>query len=684
MKTTHYKPRIAALLLVLATAFTTLPAAAQGDKSLTQLPTEWPTNGGDIYNRRFSSLQQIDVGNVQDLKGVWHVHLGGSGAGYRNSGEAQPVVVDGVIYISTGDSDIFAISVDSGEILWQYRANLKDENVTQCCGWVSRGVAVGEGKVFHGHLDNRVVALDQKTGEVIWEVQSEVVGAGFSITHAPLYYDGLVFVGYAGGEMGVRGRIRALNARDGSEVWMFNTVPDPGEFGGDTWPANSDVYQRGGANIWHTPALDPELGMMYFSTSNAAPGSEGWLRPGDNLFSVSILALDYRTGAYRWHFQEVHHDIWDYDAANPVILFDAEYRGQSRKALVQAGKTGWLYILDRVTGEPLLGVEERPVPQEPRMATAATQPYPVGEAFVPQSLDIAPEGYQLVNKAAVFTPFYDEPTLFTPGFVGGANWPPSAVDPASKTMFICAADRPVVVRASLDGKPSYPVFPKPDMGVIAAMDLTTNRIEWRQHINELCWSGVTATAGGLIFVGRSDGRLTALESSNGRKLWEFQTGAGMNAPVSVFEHEGTEYVVAYSAGNLLGGTEHGDSVWLFSLKGTLDTLPIAPPPFFVPQPPTEEELAARQRIIEPAQGAADLDNGLRSYRSICSACHGEDGRGGHGGGADLATIRDTAAIVKAINYGGDKMPAIGAAFTPESLRDVAAYVTEVLAARAGE
>lgn len=669
-------PAVLALGLVAGAA----QVAAQESAPMTQPQTQWPTNGGDYFNRRFSPLTEIDKDNVTDLRAEWHIHLGGSGAGFRNSGEAQAIVVDGVAYLSTGDSDIFAIAIDDAEILWQYRANLLEENVTQCCGWVSRGVAVGEGKVFHGNLDNRVVALDQQSGEVIWEVQSEVPGLGYSITHAPLYHDGLVYIGYAGGEMGIRGRLRAFDASDGSVVWTFFTVPDPGDFGSDTWPADSDVFQRGGAAIWHTPAIDPELGMLYFSTSNAAPGSQGWLRPGDNLFSVSILALDYRTGEYRWHFQQVHHDIWDYDASNPVILYDAEYDGEPRKALVQAGKTGWLYILDRETGEPLIGIEERPVPQEPRMATAATQPYPIGDAFVPQSREIAPEGYPLVNNARIFTPFYDERVVISPGFVGGANWPPSAMDPRSKTMYICAADRPVAILAGLDGGLAPPVFPFPDMGIVAAMDLHTNRLVWQWHWNELCWSGVTATASGLLFVGRNDGRLTALDADDGMKLWEFQTDAGLNAPVSVFEHEGTQYVITYAAGNLLGGTEHGDSVWLFSLNGTIDSLPIAPPPSFIPVEPSEDEqVVATPVALAPAAGMADLDRGRVAYRSLCAACHGESGAGGHGGGSDLTMLSDPASIVAAIITGGERMPPLAAAFTPESLRDVTAYVTDVLA-----
>jgi quinohemoprotein ethanol dehydrogenase len=182
----------------------------------------------------------------------------------------------------------------------------------------------------------------------------------------------------------------------GELVWTFYTVPGPGELGHDSWPQDSTAWQHGGAPVWQTPALDPELGLVYFSTGNPGPDLHGGVRPGDNLFSVSIVAVDAATGEYRWHFQQVRHDLWDYDSPNPVILFDAEYDGEPRKGLVQVSKTGWAYILDRETGEPLMGIEERPVPQEPRQATAATQPYPIGDAVVPQSIDIPPEGVDLI------------------------------------------------------------------------------------------------------------------------------------------------------------------------------------------------------------------------------------------------------------------------------------------------
>jgi quinohemoprotein ethanol dehydrogenase len=306
------------------------------------------------------------------------------------------------------------------------------------------------------------------------------------------------------------------------------------------------------------------------------------VRAGDNLFTSSIVALDAKTGEYRWHFQEVHHDIWDYDAPSPVVLFDLELDGRSRQGLAQASKTGWVYILDRTTGEPLIGIDERPVPQEPRQATAATQPHPRGDAFIPQSIPIAPEGNELVNGGRIFTPFWtDKPVFLKPGVGGGANWPPSSYDPTSGTLFVCATDRNwgYVAVDVTDDRPAegasyigggFGGVQLHSLGIFAALDMHTNELVWQQYWPEQCYSGSIATAGGLVFTGRNDGRLTALDSSNGRKLWEFQTGAGMNSTVSVIEHQGRQYIVAYAAGNLFAGSAKGDNVWLFALDGTLD------------------------------------------------------------------------------------------------------------------
>ena len=566
-------------------------ASSGGDFSgeqLAELPTDsWPTNGGNLLNQRYSPLTELNRDNVGQLKGVWRTRLGGSGAEQKYSGEAQPIVHDGVAYIVTGADDVFAISVETGDILWIYEANLDQSIDVVCCGWTSRGVGLSEDKVFVGQLDAHMVALDRQTGEVVWDTQTEYWEDGYSITSAPLYYDGLVITGFAGAERGIRGRVKAYDADDGSLVWTFYTVPGPGEFGSETWPQPgepySDVYLYGGGSVWQTPAVDPELGLVYFSTGNPGPDFAGYVRAGDNLFTTSMLALDVYTGEYRWHFQQVHHDIWDYDAANPVVLFDIEIDGEMRQAVAEASKTGWVYILDRITGEPLLGMEERPVPQEERHLTSPTQPYPEGDSFVHQFVDIVPQGFPpLVNQARIFTPFWMEGTIAMPGPFGGANWPPSAYDPESGTLYVCANERPGFFRGG-EMENDLPEMPGdsyiggffghvdfPNHGILAAMDMHTNTIVWRQRWQEFCYSGVLATAGGLLFTGQNDGRIMALDSSDGAVLWEFQTGAGLNAPVSTFEHNGEQHIIAYSAGNLFAESPRGDSVWLFSLSGTMD------------------------------------------------------------------------------------------------------------------
>jgi quinohemoprotein ethanol dehydrogenase len=542
-------------------------------------PTDsWPTNGGNLYNQRYSPLNQIDTSNVARLKGVWRTRLRGSGAAPQYSGEGQPIVHDGVAYVSTGANDVFALSIDSGDILWQYTANLPAELPSVCCGWNNRGVAISEDKVFMGRLDGKLVALDRESGAPVWTIQAESPKENFSITPAPVYYDGLVITGFAGADRGTRGRVKAYDARDGRLVWTFYTIPEPGEPGHETWPQDNDAWKYGGAAVWQTPAVDPELGLVYFSTGNAGPDYNGTVRAGDNLFSVSIVAIELETGKYRWHFQQVHHDIWDYDSSNPVVLMDLQVNGRARKALVEVSKTGWAYILDRETGEPIVGIDERPVPQEPRQATAATQPFPRGDSIVPQHVDIAPEGIPLVNEGRIFTPFLGaDPTVVMPGIWGGASWPPSAYDPRAQRLFVCASSvvngytgggdanfpAPVEGGRYAGGTPMTPRVPR--TGIIAAMDMTTNTVVWRYRWQEQCYSGTLATAGDLLFVGRNDGRLTALDSRTGQQLWEFQTGAGMHAPTSTFMHRGKQYVLAYSGGNALIGSARGDSVWLFAL-----------------------------------------------------------------------------------------------------------------------
>jgi quinohemoprotein ethanol dehydrogenase len=664
------------------------PAPAFTASQLNTLPTSaWITNGGTLHNQRYSPLTLLNRENVSKLKGLWRTSMG-SGAAPGNAGQAQILAYQGVLYVANGVNDVFAMDVETGKVLWTYRGN-PDPRGGSPIGKSSRGVALGEGKVFVGHTDARLAALDQRTGKVLWELPAERWQEGFAITAAPLYYDGLVIIGFNGGEMGTRGRLKAYDAKTGKLRWTFYTVPGPGEMGHDTWPEDNDAWTRGGAAIWQTPAIDSELGLLYFSTGNPGPDLHGGVRPGDNLFSVSIVAIEAKTGKYRWHFQQVHHDLWDYDSPNPVVLFDAEIDGAKRKGLVEVSKTGWAYILDRTNGKPLIGIEEKPVPQEPRQATAATQPFPIGDAIVPQEVDIVPEGARLVagtgevpNKGRIFTPFWTEPVPIKPGTMGGANWPPSSYDPESHLLYVCASDRISTfwVREKLEEPGPNKVYmggsfgqaDVDDSGILAALDVRTNRLKWRQQWREICYSGSIVTAGGLLFVGRADGRLTALDKSTGAKLWEFMTDAGVNTTVTTFEHKGKQLVVVHAGGGVFANGKRGDGVWMFSLDGKIDSLALPPPPGGRP---------GGAGPAGPPASAGRQGRGEQLYKQACVPCHGESGAGGHGGGPSLITGQSAEQIISVTSTGKNNMPSFSGLYSPEDLRDIATYITDSLAGR---
>jgi len=299
----------------------------------------------------------------------------------------------------------------------------------------------------------------------------------------------------------------------------------------------------------------------------------------------------------------------------------------------------------------------------------------VGDSFVPQSIDIAPEGHDLVNAGRIYTPFLAEGTAMKPATSGGANWPPSSYDPESNLYYVCAQDGIGFFR----GGESYSDPPEagelyvggqfggvdfPTFGILAALDMTTNTTVWSQRWRDTCYSGSVVTKGGLLFVGRNDGRLTALDSENGRELWEFQLGAGVNAPVSVFEHEGEQYVVAYAAGNLFAGSPRGDRVWLFSLNGALE-------PAAIPG-----QLRSTAAATVEAQGEeAQLEIGRGIYAESCSFCHGPEGEGGHNG-IELVAPLDRDLVVRTVHDGGNRMPPFAGSLSPEEINAVAAYVSQ--------
>jgi quinohemoprotein ethanol dehydrogenase len=595
--------RLAAACLIVGLA---LPTTTNGQPAPTTRPThqelsaarsagkDWITYGGSLYNQRYSTLNQINTSNVQNLRGAWMTRLG-SGRGSKYRFEADPLVVDGVMYIPTGNDDIFALDGKTGKKLWEYYSDIPQTNNTICCGWNNRGVAAGEGMIFSGQLDATFVALDQATGRLLWKVQLEDFREGFSITGATRYYDGLVFTGMSGGEYGVRGRIYALDAKTGREVWRFYTVPGPGEIGAETWPMNdpdpviANIYLKGGATVWQAPAIDPELGMMYFTTGNASPW-EGSLRPGDNLFTASMVALDYRTGQYRWHFQQVIHELWDYDMPNPPVLFDQTYNGVMRKGIVEAGKTGWLYFLDRTNGEPLIGMEYRPVPPDPQPGASANQfaspvqPYPVGDAYINLCPDPLPQFPLIANQAGCqFTSYWDIPVLLRRG---GTNFSPTSYHPPTGYVFVNGFEQPSAYAVNINapreheiGKGysrtvSAPTPGAPLKSTFTAMDSRTNKIVWQKYFEGEQSYGWVSTAGDLAFAGRIDGNMLAYDVRTGDELWKFQVGWGISAPPMTYEADGVQYVAVAAGGNRGGITTlDGDAVWAFSLNGTLDELP---------------------------------------------------------------------------------------------------------------
>ncbi len=329
------------------------------------------------------------------MKGAWMARLN-SGFGPPYSQQGTPVVKDGVMYITTGEQDIFALDAKTGNLIWEYRTPTDPKTPDNKA---KRGVALGDGMVFGVETDirkpppasgkmepvTRLFALDQKTGKLLWKHElGEDIAKNLRqyVSAPPLYYKGLVYISVSGGDGGMRGRLTAHNAKTGAEVWRWWAVPAPGEPGSETWEGES--WKTGGGAMWVQPALDPDLGLLYVNTGNPWPDYNGSTRGGDNLFTDSVVALDAMTGKYRWHFQTVHHDLWDFDMPTPLILFDQTYNGQMRKALAAHSKQGWVYILDRVTGKPLIATDEKPVPQDARQKTAATQPIPAGDPTAPQ------------------------------------------------------------------------------------------------------------------------------------------------------------------------------------------------------------------------------------------------------------------------------------------------------------
>ncbi|MBV8714787.1 MAG: PQQ-binding-like beta-propeller repeat protein [Chloroflexi bacterium] len=578
---------VVAALLLSAPVASAVPAdqpAAPGPGD--PVGNNWSVNGGNYFNQRYSGLDQINTTNVANLKGAWTYHTGGNNSG--TSFESTPIVVDGTMYLTGPQSEVYALDATDGQEKWRFAPDLSDiGQLPLCCGQDNRGVAVGGGKVFVAQLDAKLTALDAASGSVIWSVQDDDPRAGYSETMAPLFWNGMVFLGSSGAEYEIRGHVTAYDANSGQQVWRFYTIPGPGEFGNDTWPAGTDMWKFGGGSVWQTPALDPDLGMLYIAVGNPAPDLDGSQRAGDNLFTESIVALDAKTGTRKWHYQEIHHDLWDYDAVSPDVLFDVQMNGKTVKGLGQTGKTGWIYLLDRTNGMPLVGIDEKQVPQIREQNTAATQPFPIGDSFVPQACTTDIGSYP---TAGIFTPFKTDPILMCPGANGGSEWSSSSYNQKTNFMYACGIHQPQI----WTGKPDQitpgtlrlgSAFVTPPggetWGTLTAIDVRTNRKAWQVQTDQMCIGGTMTTAGGLVFGGEGNGNFDAYDATSGQRLWQFQTGAGANAPAMTYMVGGDQYVAVAAGGNFQLDFPRGDALWVFSLKGTM--APVAAPPAPVSQ-----------------------------------------------------------------------------------------------------
>jgi len=535
---------------------------------------QWSTVGGDLGNSRYSSLSQINAQNVTKLGAAWISDK----VGPPPSSRAMPVLDGGLLFL-TAPPFVTAVDMSTGKVAWQYRLAPDTVPGAPVAGSPAReGVAVGEGMVFVGLSDSNLIALKEKTGELVWK-KSLLDPAGSPTggpSGAPLYADGLVSIG-TNGDNGNRGQVVALDAKTGREVWRFFVIPAPGEPGSETWPKNN-AWKRGGGAVWLVGAFDPELDTVFYVTGNGVPQYGGENRAGDNLYLCSVVALDAKTGKMRWHYQVIRHDIWEADIAEAPVLFDAQVDGKPRKAIAAMRTDGYLFMLDRTTGKPLSRMEERPVPQDAFQKTAKTQPYPAGaEAVLPDcgewKKQTLPKGFEL---GCFFTAASNEKqNVIAP--VYGMRATPMAFDPQTHFFYATGnaglqwfrrAEDPDYFGLSFNGR--VPGINKLSYGVLAAIDSRTNKIAWKKEFRRQRPTGALATAGGLVFQMAGDGNMQAYDATNGSLLWEFQTGTTGGSPPIAFESAGEEYIA----------TVVGGSVWAFKLGGTL---PAKPAPTIAPE-----------------------------------------------------------------------------------------------------
>jgi alcohol dehydrogenase (cytochrome c) len=487
-------------------------------------PQNWLMYSGDYAGHRFSALEQINTSNAASLVPRWAYQTMGGG-----KFETTPLVVDGILYGTGQDDRAFALDARSGRPIWQYQRALPSD-IRPCCGRVNRGLAIYGDKVFLGTLDSHVVALDAKTGNVVWDVTAFDYRQGYSITLAPLVIKNLVLIGVSGGEYGIRGFIDAYDAATGERKWRFYTVPGPGEPGHESW--EGDSWKIGGAPAWITGSYDPVTNTTFWTTGNPSPSNRGEGRSGDNLYSNSLLALEPDTGKLKWFFQFTKHDEHDYDATQVPVMVDQG----DQHLILQANRNGFFYVIDRASGKLI-----------------SANPY----AKVTWSDSKDASGAPVARKDA--SPTHDGNRV-CPGAAGATNWMSPTYDPQTQLFYITAreqcdifstAPQPYEAGHAYYGSAYFPNDDAaPFWGVLRAIEPATGKIKWEWKHPSPTWSGVLSTAGGLVFTGDAEGNFIALEAATGKALWHFQCGASVYSSPMSYAIEGKQYV-AIAAGSAL-------------------------------------------------------------------------------------------------------------------------------------
>ena len=500
-----------------------LPVTYERLLGAAQEPANWLMYGGDYRSQHYSGLNQITAENVHRLRAKWIYQM------HRQKVETTPIVVDGIMYVTRPPSDVIALDAETGRALWTFEYRLPSKVYT-CCGEVNRGLALLDSTLFITTLDAKLIAIDARSGRMLWKKEMADPALNYTATAAPLAIKDKVIAGIAGADAGVRGFLDAYDAKTGERAWRFWTVPVPGEPGSETW--GGDSWRYGGASTWITGSYDPELNLVYWGTGNPGPDHNGDVRPGDNLYSCSLLALDLDTGKLRWYFQFTPHDTHDWDATQVPVLLDSTLSGRARKLVVVPSRNGFYYVLDRQTGEFLLA-----------------------KPFVKQTWakEIDRTGRPVLNPG-------QEPTLegndsIWPGVDGANNWMSPSYNPGTKLLYFNAREerRRYFKTDAPEFRPGESFFgggggggarfrPEESWGKLIAMTPETGAIQWEHRILAPPWAGVLSTAGNVVFSATPSGNFYALDARNGKDLWHFNGGGRVYASPITFLSRGKQLI----------------------------------------------------------------------------------------------------------------------------------------------